>query len=318
MDRFEDMRCFVQVVDRGSVTKAAEALRVAPSAVSRRLKELEARLGTQLLTRTTRRMSLTESGRSFHARCQRILADLDEAEGEASDRHGALKGSLRVAAPLTFGVAHLTPIIVDFMRQNPGVVIDLDFSDRVVDLVAEGFEMAIRIGRLSDSSLIARKLVDVRVVACAAPALLAERGVPSHPDQLKDWPALCYTGSERPDIWRYRAREESSGDGSDGSVAMQVRMLSNNGNVLRDAAIAGQGVILQPSFHVHEAVADGHLVPILCEFGWPEIAIYTVYPQTRHLSARARAFIDFVRTRIGPRPYWEDFLYSPGGLTPGA
>ncbi len=307
MDRFEDMRCFVQVVDRGSVTKAADALRVAPSAVSRRIKELEARLGTQLLIRTTRRMSLTEAGRTFHARCQRILADLDEAEVEASDQHGALKGLLRVAAPLTFGVAHLTPIIIEFMRENPGVVIDLDFSDRVVDLVAEGFEMAIRIGTLRDSSLIARKLVDVHVVACAAPALLAERGMPSHPDQLKDWPALCYTGSERTDIWRYRAP-----DGSTGSVAMQVRMLANNGGVLRDAAIAGEGVILQPSFLIHKAVARGHLVPILCDFRWLEIAIYTVYPQTRHLSARARAFIDFVRDRIGPRPYWEAFLNGAG------
>ncbi len=307
MDRFEDMRCFVQVVDRGSVTKAADALRVAPSAVSRRIKELEARLGTQLLNRTTRRMSVTESGRTFHARCQRILADLDEAEVEASDQHGALKGSLRVAAPLAFGAAHLTPIIIDFMRENPGVVIDLDFSDRVVDLVAEGFEMAIRIGTLRDSSLIARKLVDVRIVVCAAPALLAERGMPDHPDQLKDWPALCYTGSERPDIWRYRAP-----DGSTVSVAMQVRMLANNGAVLRDAAIAGEGVILQPSFHLHEAVTRGHLVPILGDFGWPEIAIYTVWPQTRHLSARARAFIDFVRTRIGPRPYWEAFLDGAG------
>ena len=163
MDRFEDMRCFVQVVERGSVTKAANALRVAPSAVSRRIKELESRLGTQLLIRTTRRMSLSDAGRTFHARCQRILADLDDAEVEASDRHGALTGSLRVAAPLTFGVAHLSPIIFDFMHENPGVVVDLDFSDRVVHLVAEGFELAIRIGTLRDSNLIARKVVDVRV-----------------------------------------------------------------------------------------------------------------------------------------------------------
>jgi DNA-binding transcriptional LysR family regulator len=179
MDRFEDMRCFVQVVDRGGVTKAADAMRIAPSAVSRRIKELEARLGTQLLNRTTRRMRLTEAGRTFHARCRRILADLDEAEVEAADQHGLLKGSLRVAAPLTFGEAHLTPVIIDFMRAHPDVEIELEFSDRVVDLVAEGFELAIRIGRLRDSSLIARKLVDVRVVVCAAPALLAERGIPT-------------------------------------------------------------------------------------------------------------------------------------------
>jgi DNA-binding transcriptional LysR family regulator len=203
-------------------------------------------------------------------------------------------------------------VIIDFMRAHPDVEIELEFSDRVVDLVAEGFELAIRIGRLRDSSLIARKLVDVRVVVCAAPALLAERGIPTHPDQLKDWPALCYVGSERADIWRYRAPGRPAGDGSAGSVAMQVRMLANNGGVLRDAAIAGEGVVVQPSFLVHQAVARGQLVPILCDFLWPEIAIYTVYPQTRHLSSRARAFIDFVSDRIGPKPYWEAFLDPPG------
>ena len=199
--------------------------------------------------------------------------------------------------------AHLTPIVIDFMRKHPDVDIELEFSDRVVDLVAEGFELAIRIGILRDSTLIARKIADVRVVVCAAPTLLAKLGTPVHPDQLKDWPALCYVGSDRADIWRYRGP-----DGSAGSVAMQVRMLANNGSVLRDAAIAGEGVTLQPSFVVNKAVERGSLVPILCDFGWPEIAIYTVYPQTRHLSSRARAFLDFVRNRIGPKPYWENFL----------
>lgn len=288
------MRCFLQVAERGSVTRAAEALRTAPSAVSRRIKELEARLGTQLLLRTTRQMSLTEAGRTFQDRARRILADLDEAEAEASDRHAALKGSLRVAAPLGFGAEHLTPIVIDFMRAHPQVEIELDLSDRVVDLVAEGFELAIRIGTLRDSSLVARKLADVRVLACAAPALIAERGAPAHPDDLRAWPALCYTGSERGDLWRYRAP-----DGVTGSVPMQVRMLANNGGVLRDAAIAGMGVILQPSFLVDEALAQGLLVPVLDGFTWPGAAIYTVYPQTRHLSARARAFVDFVRRRIG-------------------
>ena len=307
MDRFEDMRCFVQVVDRGSVTRAAEAMRVAPSAVSRRIKELEARLGAQLLLRTTRRMSLTDAGRTFHARCQRILADLDEAEAEAADEPGALKGSLRVAAPVTFGVAHLTPILIDFMRTHPDVIVDLDFSDRVVDLVAEGFEMAIRIGNLRDSSLIARKVVDVHELPCAAPALIERMGMPVHPDDLKGWPALCYSGSERSDIWRYRGP-----GGSEGSVQVKVRMLANNGSVLREAAIAGEGVINEPSFHIHKAVERGDLVPLLCDYRWREMAIYTVYPPTRHLSVRARAFIDFVRERIGPKPYWEAFLDAPG------
>lgn len=306
MDRFEDMRCFVQVVDRGSVTGAAESLGVAPSAVSRRLKELEARLGAQLLQRTTRRMSVTEAGRAFHAQCQRILADLDEAEAEVSNRAGALNGGLRVAAPASFGVGHLTPVLVAFMRANPGVLLDVDFSDRPVDLVAEGFDLAVRIGNLRDSSLVARKLTDVRSVCCAAPGLLAERGTPQHPDALRDWPALCYTGTERPEIWRYR-----TGDGNEGSVHLSPRLLASSGSALRDAAIAGEGVIMTPSFVAHRAIDEGKLVPFLCDFHWPERAIFAVYPQTRHLTARARAFIDHLRRSIGPNPYWESFLDPP-------
>ncbi|HSF95775.1 MAG TPA: LysR family transcriptional regulator [Thermohalobaculum sp.] len=305
MDRFEDMRCFVQVVDRGSVTGAAEALGVAPSAVSRRLKELEARLGAQLLQRTTRRMSVTEAGRAYHAHCQRILADLDEAEAEVSSRASALNGTLRVAAPVSFGAVHLTPLLIDFMRDQPGVTLDVDFSDRIVDLVAEGFDLAVRIGALRDSSLIARKLADVHSVVCVAPSLLAARGVPSHPDELRGWPALCYTGSERPDLWRYRSPE-----GAEGTVRLQPRLLSGDGGLLRDAAIMGEGVTMQPSFVVHKAVESGELVPVLRDFDWPELAIYAVYPHTRHLSARARAFINFLQRRIGPRPHWEEFLHS--------
>ena len=308
MDRFEDMRCFVQVVDQGSVTGAARAMRLAPSAVSRRVKELEARLGTQLLIRTTRRMSLTEAGRTFHERCRRILADLDDAETEASDRHAALGGTLRLAAPATFGVAHLAPILVDFMRAHPDLTVDADFSDRHVDLVAEGFELAVRIGALRDSSLIARKIADVADVVCAAPALLERHGRPAHPEDLGDWPALCYTGTDRPDIWRWRAP-----DGTAGTIQLNVRMRANNGSVLRQAAIAGMGVVRGPSFIVHDAIERGELVPLLTDHRWSELAIYTIYPPTRHLSARARAFIDFVRERIGPRPYWEACLDKAAG-----
>ena len=303
MDRFEDLRCFVQVVDQGSVTGAAKALRLAPSAVSRRIKELEARLGTQLLTRTTRRMHVTEAGRTFHARCRRILADLEEAEAEASDRHAALRGTLRLAAPATFGTAHLAPILVEFMREHPDLTVDVDFSDRHVDLVAEGFELAVRIGALRDSSLIARKIADVQDVVCAAPALIEKFGRPDHPEALRDWPALCYTGVDRPDIWRWEGP-----DGSAGAIEMNVRMRANTGRALCDAAVAGLGVAREPSFIVYDAIERGELVPILTDYRWNALAIYTVYPPTRHLSGRARAFIDFVRQRIGPKPYWEACL----------
>lgn len=303
MDRFEDMRCFVQVADLGSVTRAAEAMGIAPSAVSRRLKELELRLGVQLLARTTRRMSLTESGQTFCERARRILAEVDEAESEVSDASRMLAGQLRIAAPLTFGVAHLTPIITDFVQAHPALTVDVDLSDRIVDLVGEGFDLAVRIGALRDSSLVARKICDVRVAAAASPEFLDRHGRPERPEHMRDWPALAYVGSERADIWRFRRP-----DGSEGSVQLPVRMRANNGTVLRNAAAAGLGVVLQPSFILCEAVERGQLETVLTDHSWPDIAIYAVYPQTRHLSAKARSFIDFLRARIGPRPSWEAAL----------
>lgn len=303
MDRFEDLRAFVQAVESGSLTRAAEALQVATSAVSRRIKELEGRLGTQLLQRTTRQMRLTAAGETFHARAVEILQALEEAETEAGCQSRALTGPLRIAVPLSFGMSHLSPILVEFARAHPGLELDADFSDRVVDLVAEGHDLAVRIGNLRDSSLIARKLLDVRTVVAAAPSFWQRHGVPTDPAELGALPALCYTGSERVDSWRY-----SDPQGAPRVVHMRAAMRSTNGGYLRDAAIAGLGIVMQPSFILHDAVRQGLLVPVLCDHRWPTVAIHVVYPQTRHLSARARAFIDTLRARLGTRPDWEDFL----------
>lgn len=303
MDRFEDLRAFVQTVESGSLTRAAETLQVATSAVSRRIKDLEGRLGTQLLQRTTRQMRLTAAGETFHARAVAILQSLEEAETEAGCQSRTLTGPLRIAAPLSFGQSHLGPILVDFARAHPGLELDVDFSDRLVDLVAEGHDLAVRIGNLRDSSLIARKLLDVRLVVAAAPAFWERHGMPSRPEELNGLPALCYTGSERVDSWRYTAP-----DGSGGAVPMKVCMRSTYGDFLRDAAIAGLGVVMQPSFILHEAVSAGQLMPVLTDFTWPSVTIHVVYPQTRHLSARARAFTELLRTRLGTRPDWEEFL----------
>ncbi|MEM1385696.1 MAG: LysR family transcriptional regulator [Pseudomonadota bacterium] len=301
MDRFEDMRCFLQVVDQGSVTRAAEAMSIAPSAVSRRIKELEARLGAQLLARTTRRMSLTEAGQTFYDRAARLLAELEEAEAEVSDATRALAGTLRVAVPLTFGVMHLAPIFAAFADEHEALRMDLDFSDRQVDLVGEGFDLAVRIGNLRDSSLIARKLCDVQMMVCAAPDFLDRHGRPADPQALSAWPGLCYQGSERLDIWRYQ-----SADGETGSVQMDVRMRANNGTMLSRAAEQGLGVAMQPSFIVEEGLAAGRLEQILAAYRWPDIAIYAVYPQTRHLSAKARALIDHLRVALSNSATWEE------------
>ncbi|MEM6973590.1 MAG: LysR family transcriptional regulator [Pseudomonadota bacterium] len=293
MDRFEDMRCFVQVVNHGSVTRAAETLSIAPSAVSRRIKELEGRLGVQLLARTTRRMKLTDAGQTFYDRSLRILADVEEAEGEVSDASRALTGPLRVSAPLDFGTLHLAPMIRAFVQEHPAVMLDLELSDRMADLVGEGFDLALRIGTLRDSSLIARKLSSIDLHAVAAPSLITERGLPKAPEDLASWPGLAYAGSDRADIWRF-----TRPDGLEGSVQISVSMRANNGGVLCDAAVSGLGVTLQPDFIVDRHIASGALVPLLTEFNWPTLSIYAVYPQTRHLSLKARAFIDFLKPRL--------------------
>ena len=306
MDRFETLKAFVQVVESGSLTRAADTLQVATSAVSRRIKELEERLGTQLLQRTTRQMRLTAAGETFHSRAREILSALDEAEAEAGDQARTLAGPLRIAAPLSFGRSHLSPILLDFVDANPGLKLDVDFSDRVIDLVAEGHDLAVRIGNLRDSSLIARKLAEVRTVAAASPAFWDQHGRPSKAEDLQGFPALCYTGSERTGTWRF-----TRPDGSEGLVEMVAAMRSTNGDFLRDASVAGHGVIIHPSFILHRAIEAGELEPVLIDHVWPSITIYVVYPETRHLSARARALIEFLRARISTRPEWEGFLDNP-------
>ncbi|MEO0820858.1 MAG: LysR family transcriptional regulator [Pseudomonadota bacterium] len=297
MDRFEDMRCFIQVVDHGSVTRAAETLSIAPSAVSRRIKELEGRLGVQLLARTTRRMSLTEAGQTFYDRSVRILADVEEAEGEVSDASRALSGILRVAAPLDYGTQHLAPLLNEFAADHPALTVDLDLSDRMADLVGEGFDLALRIGALRDSTLIARRLTQMGMQVVASPDFIVRFGQPATPEDMADWPGLVYSGSERADIWRF-----TRPNGTEGSLQMQVRMRANNGSVLAEAARMGLGVALQPDFVVRRALDEGGLVSLLEDHRWPDLSLYAVYPQTRHLSGKARALIDFLSKRLSGAP----------------
>lgn len=305
MNELEEMRTFVQLVDSGTATRAAEVRNVAVSAISRRLKELERRLGVQLLLRTTRRMSLTDEGRRFYERAVQLLSDLADAEAEVSRRSAALAGPLKIAMPLSFGVTHLSPAIVEFMRRHPAIAVTLDLSDRRVDLVEEGFDLAIRIGELQDSTLVARRIATFRHVVCASPAYLEVHGEPSQPGDLEGVAGLCYSNLSNPSQWSYR-----DPDGRGGVVRVCPRLLSTNGDTLRDAAVAGLGVLCEPSFIVHDAVGRGELTPVLLDYQWYGMGIHAVYPARRHVSSRVRAFVDFLIERFGDRPYWEDCLAS--------
>lgn len=307
MDRFEALRTFVRVVDSGGISAAADSLGVAKSAVSRRLGELEGRLGVQLLVRTTRRVSVTDAGRAFYDRCVGILGDLADAEAAVSSERQKLSGRLRVAAPLSFGLAHLGPALIDFAGEHPDLTIDIDFNDRYVDLVEEGFDLGLRIGELRDSSLIARRLTGIRHTLCASPDFAAACGEPARPEALAGRPWLRYANQPAAAL-PYRAP-----DGHEGSLRLRVAMTASNGDFLREAAIAGLGLTLLPNFIVYEAIAAGRLVPLLPDYRWRSSSAYAIYPPTRHLSLRVRRLIDFIAERFGATPYWDEPCPVPGG-----
>jgi DNA-binding transcriptional LysR family regulator len=300
MSRLEEMEAFVRVVDAGSITAAADRMAMAKSAVSRRLTELEQRLGVQLLRRTTRTLRLTDTGRGFYERCLRILADVEEAESAVGQEHGTVRGRLRVALPLSFGLLHLGPAIADFMCRHPQVEFDLDFNDRQVDLLAEGFDVALRIADLQDSSLIARRLAPIHALVCASPDYLESHGPPRTPVELRNADCLVYTNIQEPARWSFRAP-----DGGAGSVEVRPHMQANNGDFLRQAAIAGRGVLLSPTFIVYRDIEEGKLAPVLEDYSWSAPSAYAVYPQTRHLSRRVRVFVDYLVERFAGVPYWD-------------
>ncbi len=300
MDRFEDLQAFVAVVEAGSFTAAAERLDTAKSAVSRRVAALEERLGVQLLRRTTRTLNLTDTGRSFYEHSARILADLEEAESAAQQEHGELRGTLRIALPMSFGVRHMCKPIAAFARRHPKIRFDLDLNDRRIDLIEEGVDLAVRIGHLEDSSLIARKLFDVHMVVCASPHYLSVHGEPQSPEALRDHDCLVYSNLAAPDILQW---EDDSGRRS--TVELDPALRAGSGDFLANAAAHGLGIVIQPTFIAAEAIRRGNLVPILGAYRWPVTPAYAVYPPTRHLSYRVRAFIDFLAERFSGTPRWD-------------
>ncbi len=300
MDKFEDLQAFVAVVEAGSFTAAAERLNTAKSAVSRRVSALEERLGVQLLRRTTRVLNVTETGSSFYEHSARILADLDEAEAAVQQQHGELRGTLRVALPLSFGVRHMCKPIAAFSKMHPRVEFDLDLNDRRIDLIEEGVDVALRIGRLQDSSHIARRLFDARAVVAASPLYLSTHGEPREPRDLHDHRCLVYSNLPEPNRWQYKDK-----DGAGQTVEVTPVLSASSGDFLANAAAHGMGLVIQPTFIAAESIRRGHLVPVLTDYEWPISPAYAIYPPTRHLSYRVRAFIDFLAERFSGTPQWD-------------
>lgn len=295
------MQAFTAVVETGSFTAAAERLNANKSAVSRRVSALEERLGAQLLKRTTRTLNLTETGRSFYERSARLLADLDEAESAVAQEQGELRGRLRIALPLSFGLMHMTTPINDFTKQHPRVEFDLDLSDRFVDLIQEDIDVAVRIGRLSDSSLIARRLFKSRIIASASPDYLETNGTPRTPQDLAQHRCLTYSNLADASQWSWLDDR-----GQKRPVDVHATLAANNGEMLSKFATNGLGIVMQPTFIAHKFIRDGTLVQVLPEVSWPETTAYAVYPPTRHLSYRVRAFIDFLADYFTGTPYWDE------------
>ncbi len=300
MDRFENMQNFICVVEVGSISGAADRLGVAKSAVSRRLKELEEHLGVELFHRTTRRMKQTDTGRAFYHQCVRILDDILEAELATSQAHSTLKGGLKIALPSSFGLMHMGPAINEFLQAHPQIEFDLDFNDREVDLIEEGFDLAIRIANLPDSSLIARRLAPIQSIMCASPSYLKKMGTPKTPSELIEHQCLVYSLLHDYECWYLT-------DIKGKEIRVQIRpyLKASTGEFIRDAAVAGQGIILVPSFIAYKEIEHGELIQVLKEYKPLQIGAYAIYPPTRHLSQRVRTFVDFLVKRFEGTPSWD-------------
>ncbi|HRD34621.1 MAG TPA: LysR family transcriptional regulator [Rhodocyclaceae bacterium] len=288
MDRFREMEHFVAVVEAGSFVGAAEVLRLSKAAVSRSVIELEARLGARLMQRTTRRLSLTEAGQAYFARCKQILADLDEADSAVGAVTGHPVGRLRINAPFSFGILHLAPLWGPFMNRYPDVELEITLADRLVDVIDEGYDAVIRISQMQDSSLVFRRLATTRILLCASPPYLARRGTPARLEDLAAHSVIAYSYRAHGDTWQFTTDE------GEREIVTRPQIRTNNGDTCRAIALAHQGLVLQPDFLISDDLASGRLVEVLPECRGPELGIYAVYPSRKHLSVKVRALVDFL------------------------
>jgi DNA-binding transcriptional LysR family regulator len=291
---------FVTVMETGSFARAAERLRTSPGQASKLVSRLEAELGVRLLNRTTRALAATEAGQAYFERMRVLLADFDAVEEAVRNVSGTPKGRLRITAPVSFGAAQLAPVLAEFARQFPQIELDVVFSDRVVSLVDEGFDAAIRIGSPTDSSLIARHLCEARIVVCASEAYLREHDAPRVPIDLRSHDCIIDTNFREPGTWPFR-----NADGKDTLIEVTGRLRFSNAEVALAAAEAGLGVACAPSFIAGSRFRAGRLVPLLREFEARPLAIHALYPSSRHLAIKVRVLVDFLVAHLQERPEWD-------------
>lgn len=298
MDHFKQIATFVDVVARGSLSAAARAEGIAPAMIGRRLDALEERLGVKLLQRSTRKIALTNEGIGFLEDCQRILADLENAESAVSERSARASGHLTISAPAGFGRQHVAPLLPSFLSEHRDVMVTLNLNDRVVDLIGEGIDIAIRIAALSDSNLIGVKLADNKRVVVASPAYIKRHGAPASLDDLMKHNCLAFSSDGSQRGWTFRQ------NGKNVTLKVTGNMVCNDGAVLHDWALAGKGLAWRSMWEVGQAIESGELVTVLDEYAAPGNDIYAVFAQRRHLPLRIRAFVDFLRKAYGREDYW--------------
>jgi DNA-binding transcriptional LysR family regulator len=306
------MAVFKRTVDVGSFAAAARHFRISPEMAGNHVRALEAHLGVRLLNRSSRRLHLTEAGSGNYARCKQILADIEEAEAQANLLQATPRGLLRVAAPVTFGVLHIAPAAGDYMTRYPEVTFDVAISDRFVDLIDEGFDLAIRIGDLQDSNLIVRRLASARLITCASPTYLRRAGTPQTPTELSRHACLIYSGAggaPRPGV-------SEAPDGSVETVRVSGPLTATNAAFIHRMALAGHGVIRGPSFAFSADINEGRLIPLLSEWQSRVLTIQAVYPHRSLLSAKVRSFVDFLAGRLSPEPNYDQGLLKADATAP--
>ena len=300
MHSLPDIAVFVQVVDSGSFTAAAERLEISKSVVSKYVTRLEGQLGVRLLNRTTRRLSLTEAGRVFYERSRDALAAIEDAQDEVSHLQGEPRGRLRINTPMSFGILHIAPALAEFSRRYPDVTIDMNLDDRQLDVIEAGFDVSVRIAELPASSLVARRIGPCRHAIVAAPAYLERCGTPRTPEELRDHHIVSFRYQESALQWHFQTRGKNPL-----AVPVTASLTLNNSLAIRAAVLQGGGVARAPTFVVGKDVQEGRLVAILSEYEILEVSIFLVYPHRRHVPPKVRAFLDFMAELISTTPYWD-------------